>query len=246
MKTVVISGGSSGIGESITQKFITNGYYVYNLDIVDNIESSTNKNYKWLKIDVSKEEQVRMAIESIVLDTSHINILIANAGKHLSANIENTTSEQLQELMNLNLFGSYWLIKYAISYMKDYGGSIITIGSDQCSIAKENSAVYGMTKAALNHLTKSTALDYAKFNIRVNCIGAGTVDTPLYQNAIKKYSQSSGVELQKIKDNESKEQPLGRIGSPNEIAELVYFLTQDGASYITGALIPIDGGYIAR
>ena len=221
---VVISGGSSGIGESIVQKFLANDYYLYNLDIKDNIHFATNKNYKWLNIDVSKDEQVKSAIEAIVLEKSCINVVIPNAGKHLSANIESTTNEQLYEILNLNLLGAYWLIKYTLPYMKDVGGSIITIGSDQCSIAKENSAVYGMTKAALAHLTKSSALDYAKFNIRVNCIGAGTIDTPLYRDAIMKYSQHSGIELSTIEQNEGNEQPIGRIGYANEVAELAYFL----------------------
>ena len=243
---VVISGGSSGIGESIIQKFTDNNYFVYNLDIKDNTMLAKKKNYKWLNINVSENEQVKFAIEVIILEKSCINVVIANAGKHLSANIESTTNEQLYELLNLNLLGAYWLIKHTLPYMKNTGGSIITIGSDQCSIAKANSAVYGMTKAALAHLTKSSALDYAKFNIRVNCICAGTIDTLLYRDAIMKYSQHSGIELSTIEQNEANQQPIGRIGVASEVAELAYFLSQHNVSFITGALIPIDGGYTAR
>jgi NAD(P)-dependent dehydrogenase (short-subunit alcohol dehydrogenase family) len=130
--------------------------------------------------------------------------------------------------------------------MKNNGGSIITIGSDQSTISKYNSAVYGMTKAALLSLTRSTALDYAKYNIRANCIGAGTIDTPLYRSAIQRYSEHSGIQLEDIEQDEAKEQPLGRVGLATEVAALAYFLSQDEVSYITGALIPIDGGYIAK
>ena len=246
MKNIVISGGSSGIGEAIIIKFLAHNYIVYNLDIKDNIILSVHQNYKYIQTDVSKGEQIQSAITLILSEHNFINVVIPNAGKHLSGNIESTTNEQLYEILNLNLLGAYWLIQHTIPHMKANGGSIITIGSDQSSIAKNNSAVYGMTKAALTHLTKSTALDYAKFNIRANCIGAGTIDTPLYQEAINKYSKRSGFALETIEQQEANEQPIGRVGFASEVAELVFFLAQDNVSYITGALIPIDGGYIIR
>lgn len=247
MKNVIISGGSSGIGQAIVTKYCLNdGFRVFNLDIKDNEEFSDLHNYFFIKTDITIESEVIAAIKQITNEYTIINIVVPNAGKHLSANIENTTTNDLYELINLNLLGAYWLIQNAIPAMKEYGGSIITIGSDQSSIAKNNSAVYGMTKAALAHLTKSTALDYAKYNIRANCLGVGTVDTPLYRDAIARYSERSGIELNLIENSEAQEQPLGRIGQSSEVAELVYFLSQDNVSYITGTLIPIDGGYIAR
>ncbi len=245
-KVVVISGGSSGIGESIVNKFLSNNYFVYNLDIKDNLRFQKLINYKYLCTDVSLENKVKETVTLIINESRVIDILILNAGKHLSANIENTTTDDLYELLNLNLLSAYWLIQNTIACMKQNGGSIITIGSDQSSVAKTNSTVYGMTKAALFHLTKSTALDYAKFNIRANCLGVGTIDTPLYRDAISKYSERSGIDLNLIEQNEAQEQPIGRVGQASEVAELVYFLCQDNVSYITGALIPIDGGYIAR
>lgn len=245
MRNLIISGGSSGIGEAIVKKFLINKYFVYNLDIKDN-PAFINKNYKWHQTDVSQEDQIIKAINEITQIDKRIDILILNAGKHLSANIENTTSKQLYEILNLNLLGAYWLIKYTIPYMKEYGGAIITIGSDQASIAKPNSTVYGMTKAALTNLAKNIALDYASYNIRANYIGAGTIDTPLYQAAIEKYSKRSGIPLAQIEESEAKEQPLGRIGKAEEVAALAYFLAQDEVSYITGAVIPIDGGYTAK
>lgn len=247
MKNVIISGGSSGIGQAIVTKYCLNaGFRVFNLDIKDNQEFSNLRNYTFIKTDLTIENEIIRALKQITNEYPIIDIVVPNAGKHLSANIENTTTNDLYELINLNLLGAYWLIQNAIPAMKEYGGSIITIGSDQSSIAKNNSAVYGMTKAALAHLTKSTALDYAKYNIRANCLGVGTVDTPLYRDAIARYSERSGIELNLIENSEAQEQPLGRIGQASEVAELVYFLSQDNVSYITGTLIPIDGGYIAR
>lgn len=247
MKVAVISGGSSGIGRACIEKFISNGIYVYNLDISVCEELSRNKNYSYIHTDVRSHESIKQAVKQILNESNKIDILIASAGKHLSANIENTNDEQLMDVLHLNLLGTFWLIQEVIPVMKSsQAGKIITIGSDQCSIAKRNSSVYGMTKAALLSLTKSTALDYAKDNIRVNCIGAGTIDTPLYRNAINRYSEKSGVPLKLIEEEEANEQPIGRVGKPEEVAELVYFLASEKSDFITGALLPIDGGYIAK
>lgn len=244
MRNLVISGGSSGIGEAIIQKFLANNYVVYNLDIKSNLNFTSYPNYNYINCNVANEESINQAMAQINLPA--IDIIIANAGKHLSANIEDTTSEQLYELLNLNLLGAYWLIQKSLPFMKQYGGSIITIGSDQSSIAKNNSAVYGMSKAALAHLTKSTALDYAKYNIRANCIGVGTVDTPLYQEAMIKYANKCGRDINELHHEEDICQPIGRIGQASEVAELAFFLAQDSIGYLTGALIPLDGGYTTR
>jgi NAD(P)-dependent dehydrogenase (short-subunit alcohol dehydrogenase family) len=247
MKVMVISGGSSGIGEACVRKYLVNSYLVFNLDLEDNSLLNKEEHYNYLHVDVTNEGQISKAIANIVAKQKKIDVLIASAGAHLSATIENTSSEQLQVMLNLNLLSVYWLIRYTVPIMQQQeNGSIIIMGSDQCTIAKPNSAVYGMTKAAVNHLAKSTALDYARYNIRANCIGAGTVDTPLYRNAITRYSVRSGIDLAQIEEDEAVQQPLGRVGKAEEIAELAYFLGQDNVSYITGALIPIDGGYTTR
>ena len=242
MPNMVISGGSSGIGESCCKKFLECGYKVFNLDIKNNPDFHQD-NYTWINTNVSDEQSIINAVNN--LDCA--DVLVVSAGRHLSASIVNTDNSDMMSLLNLNLLGAYWLIRVILPLMiKQNKGSIVTIGSDQYQIAKPNSAVYGMTKAALVHLTKSTALDYAKYNIRANCIGAGTVDTPLFRRAIENYSIRSGIPLAIIEQEEADMQPLGRIGFPDEIAELAYFLAGDAAKYITGAYVPIDGGYTIR
>lgn len=247
MEIVIVSGGSSGIGKACVEKFLKENYFVYNFDIVNNNDFELYGNYKWYMTDVSNHLSIKESVSKVIKKHKFINILIVSAGKHLSANIENTSNDQLMELININILGAFWLIKAVITSMKENKkGKIITIGSDQCSIVKYNSTVYGITKTALLSLTKSIALDYAKYNIRANCIGAGTIDTPLYRNAINKYAEKSGLNLEDIEIAEAREQPIGRIGMPEEIANLAYFLAQDLTDFITGALIPIDGGYIAK
>ncbi|MCP4473473.1 MAG: SDR family oxidoreductase, partial [Gammaproteobacteria bacterium] len=159
MRIVVISGGSSGIGKACVEKFLDHGDCVYNFDIEKNDELDKQANYTWLMTDVRDQEAISSSIAQVIERSGDIHVLIASAGKHLSANIENTSQEQLLDIMNLNLFGVFWLIQSALGSMKQHKkGRIITIGSDQCAIAKGNSTAYGMTKAGLLSLTKSICL----------------------------------------------------------------------------------------
>eukprot|EP00656_Telonema_subtile_P050288 TRINITY_DN6476_c0_g1_i4.p2 TRINITY_DN6476_c0_g1~~TRINITY_DN6476_c0_g1_i4.p2 ORF type:complete len:133 (-),score=17.18 TRINITY_DN6476_c0_g1_i4:210-608(-) len=125
-------------------------------------------------------------------------------------------------------------------------GSIVLVGSDQCTVGKSRSSLYGASKGAIAQLTRSMALDYAAVGIRVNCACVGTVDTPLYQNAVKAYCARTGAVEAEVHSAEAGEQPLGRVGRPEEVASLVYFLGSNESSFMTGGLIACDGGYTAK
>ena len=125
-------------------------------------------------------------------------------------------------------------------------GTIVLMGSDQAFVGKASSAVYGMTKGAIAQLTKSTAIDYAAFNIRVNCICPGTIQTPLLDNAVLQFVHKSGQQAAEVYASLDSAQPLGRVGRPEEIAKTVRFLFSDDSSFITGALIAADGGYTCQ
>lgn len=247
MRNVVISGGSSGIGLACAMKFIANGDFVYNLDIVNCNDLHDQENYDYIHTDVTDKNSIQLAIDLILKKKDKIDVLILSAGKHLSKTIEETSDEQLFDIINLNLIAPYWLIQKLIPVMRsNKKGRIITIGSDQSLIAKSSSTVYGMSKAGLASLTKSVALDYAKYNITANCIAAGTIDTPLYRKAIDMYSKKTGIPLDKIENMEAAEQPLGRIGRPEEVAEMAFFLAEEKSGFITGAVLSVDGGYTAK
>ena len=125
-------------------------------------------------------------------------------------------------------------------------GAIVIVASDQALIAKGNSFAYNLSKHALASIAKTTAIDYAKFNIRANAVCPGTIETPLYHQAIDKYCQQSGADKAQVHQEEAALQPLGRLGKAEEVAELVSFLVSDKASFITGSLQVIDGGYTAQ
>lgn len=238
--TCIVTGGSSGIGLSIVKLFLANGYQVFNLD------RQPSEFGIYCPCNVSDVEDVSETIASIAFEHV-IDVLVSNAGIHLSANIENTSEQDLDRVLNLNVKGAYASIRAVLPNMKkQQNGAIILIASDQALVAKKNSFAYNLSKAALASIAKTTALDYAEFNIRANAVCPGTIETPLYHQAIDNYCEKSGSDKQEIHQEECQLQPLGRLGQPDEVAELVLFLASNKAKFITGSLQVIDGGYTAQ
>ncbi|TGE83606.1 oxidoreductase [Pseudoalteromonas sp. KS88] len=240
-KVAIVTGGSLGIGRAICQRLESDGFKVFNLDIQKGEFGS------WHECDVSQSEQVELAIAKIAQSQGRIDVLVSNAGKHLSATIEDTDEATFDSLFALNVKGAYAAVKAVLPSMKaQKSGAIIFIASDQASIGKTNSFAYNLTKHALASMAKTTALDYATFNIRANAVCPGTIETPLFHNAIDAYCKSSGANKADIVAQEGALQPLGRLGQPEEVAALTAFLASDNASFITGSLQNIDGGYTAQ
>jgi len=239
-KTCVITGGSSGIGLSIVKLFLQNNYQVFNLDL------SPSAFGEFYSCDVTNTKQVTSIIKRIS-EKHSLDVLVSNAGIHFSANIENTREEDFDRVFNINVKGAYAAVKAVLPNMKaNKNGAIILMSSDQALVAKHNSFAYNLSKAALASMAKTTALDYAAFNIRANAVCPGTIETPLYHQAIDNYCQKSGMNKAEVHSEEERLQPLNRLGQPDEVAELVLFLASDKAKFITGSLQVIDGGYTVQ
>lgn len=240
-KVAIVTGGTKGIGLAVVKRLLTSGYEVHNLDITPSDVGVFHH------CDVSDVEAVRRSINTIHEQSQRIDVLVSNAGKHLSANIESTDEQTLDALFALNVKGAYAAVQSVLPCMKaNNAGSIILIASDQALIAKQNSFAYNLTKHALASMAKTTALDYARFNIRANAVCPGTIETPLFHNAIDAYCDKSGANKADIVAEEASLQPLNRLGQADEVAALVSFLASDDASFITGSLQSIDGGYTAQ
>ncbi len=238
MQIAIVTGGSKGIGEAIVKLLETTGYKVFNLDITPGTYGTH------IQCDMSNFEQVKLVIEDICRTHQRLDALVCNAGIHLSNTIENTTVEEFDNLFSINVKGAFAAIQASISQMRlQKKGAIVLVASDQAVIGKQNSFAYNLSKHALASICKTTALDYAADNIRANAVCPGTIETPLYHNAIDKYCAKSGADKQKIHLEEQALQPLGRLGQPHEVAEYVNFLISDKANFITGSLQMIDGGY---
>jgi len=239
-KTCIVTGGSSGIGLSICQLLQANNYQVFNLDLQPSDIGT------FCHCDITNNQQVANIIDKIASQHA-IDVLVSNAGIHFSANIENTSEQDLEKVFNINVKGAYNAIKAVLPNMKNNrNGSIVLISSDQALIGKQNSFAYNLSKTALASIAKTTALDYAQYNIRANAVCPGTIETPLYHHAIDRYCEKSGANKDDIHQEEAQMQPLGRLGQPEEVAELVLFLASDKAKFITGSLQVIDGGYTAQ
>lgn len=240
---VVITGGASGIGMACAKKYLQQKATVYILDI----KKPDFDGAQYIACDMRKLDTIKNAIEYVFSKSGRIDILIPSAGIHLSKTLDQTSQQDFFNVLNINFVGTFFILKAALPIMmKQKKGSIVLVGSDQSLIGKTNASIYGASKAALGQLAKSTALDYAQYNIRVNAVCPGTIDTPLYRHAIEKYSKKSGIPLAEIEAEEAALQPINKVGAAEEVANTIYFIASDDSSFTTGALIAVDGGYTAR
>lgn len=239
-KTAIVSGGSDGIGRAIAQKLASEGAHVVicarNKDkitsAVDMI-SANGGSCEGKVLDVSDAK----AYAQLVSDTakSHgLDILVNNAAHVGMGMIADTDLDGFQQNFRINMDAPYMGTRAAMTAMGDKGGSIINISSVNGDRAMQGMSGYGASKAALTHFTRNAAMEGARQGIRVNAVTPGPIMTPATE-AWFKADPASGQAI-------ANANPMGRIGTPEEVANVVFFLASDAASYVTGASIPVDGG----
>lgn len=238
-KVAVVTGGASGIGLATTKKLLSEGANVVILDLKmdEEIINRLGGNAIYLKCDVSNEENVKNCIEEIIKKFNHIDYLVANAGIGGSASKPHEVSmDEWNKVISVNQTGIFLLNKYVINEMLKNGkGAVVNTSSMYGLVGSTTSFAYSASKGAINQMTRSLALTYARDNIRVNAIAPGYVDTPILSMVPDNVKKAMGNEL-----------PIGRIGKDTEIANLICYLLSDDASFITGSIIPIDGGFTAK
>ena len=238
-KVAVVTGGASGIGLATTKKLLSEGANVVILDLKmdEEIINGLGGNAIYLKCDVSNEENVKNCIEEIIKKFNHIDYLVANAGIGGSASKPHEVSmDEWNKVISVNQTGIFLLNKYVINEMLKGGkGAVVNTSSMYGLVGSTTSFAYSASKGAINQMTRSLALTYARDNIRVNAIAPGYVDTPILSMVPDNVKKAMGNEL-----------PIGRLGKDTEIANLICYLLSDDASFITGAIIPIDGGFTAK
>ena len=247
-KTAIVTGGSSGIGKAIVQKFAMEGTKIHILDLHESSDWESNASAKLDSgeivlhtCDVSDRHQVS-EITSQILRKDKINILVNNAGISHVGTIEQTSEEDLDRLINVNIRGVVNCSRACISHMKQIGGGVIlNIASIGASVGLSERFAYSMTKGAVVTMTYSIAKDYIFFGIRCNSISPARIHTPFVDGFLKKNYPGKENEMF---DKLAKSQPIGRMGTPDEVAELAYFLCSEKASFITGTDYPIDGGFL--
>jgi NAD(P)-dependent dehydrogenase (short-subunit alcohol dehydrogenase family) len=242
-KVALVTGGSSGIGRSIALLFAREGAKVSICSrsqikgekVVNEIQKH-NGEAMFIQTDVSKSEEVKRVVKSTIGRYGNIHILCNNAGVTFSGTVVNTSEKEWDRVMDINVKGTYLLSKYVIPKMiENGGGNIINIASCLSFIAMEGNAVYCTSKAAMHHLTRCMALDFAKYNIRVNSICPGPVITPNYNRIVPPNSDIRKREIEMI--------PMRRIAKPEEVASVALFLATNASSYMTGSAVLVDGGW---
>lgn len=240
-KHAVITGGAKGIGESAVRIFIREDYRVTILDI-DSVAGSKlsqalGEDVLFIKCDMANEEMIRDSFSKAIGHFGEISVLVNNVGIVIYGTVTTTTSEDWDLNMNINLKSYFLCSKEAIPSMQKIGkGVIINVSSAQAFISQSSVAAYTTGKTALLGLTRSIAVDYSP-DIRCVAICPGTIDTPMLQSALKESPNP-----QAVLDECNEMHLLKRIGTADEVAELIVFAASDKGGFMTGQAIRVDGG----
>jgi NAD(P)-dependent dehydrogenase (short-subunit alcohol dehydrogenase family) len=244
-KVVVVTGGASGIGLACCREFAHLHARVAVVDFdrktgrrVMNELRGISRKVAYFGFDVSKSVQVEAGVAKIVKKFGGIDVLVNNAGIQRYASATTCSEKDWDLVLNVNLKSAFLMCKYVIPAMiKRGGGAIVITGSVQSVAAVGNSVHYVVSKHGLLGLTRSLALDYARNNIRANCVMPGAIDTPMLRWAV-----SLGPDPAAALAACDRMYLRGKMGQPEEVARVIVFLASDLASFVTGAAVPVDGG----
>jgi NAD(P)-dependent dehydrogenase (short-subunit alcohol dehydrogenase family) len=231
-RTALITGATSGIGLACAQCFADDGW---NLVLVGRRSAPPRPGAVAIRGDVALAETSRRCVDVALDRFGRLDAVIGNAGVTLPKTIDETTREELDRLIAVNLKALVFLAQAAHGPLRDSGGALVVVASNKGLVAQRGSPVYVATKGAAVQLARALALDWAAEGIRVNALCPGLVDTPML----------TGFAGPEALGALSAEQPLGRLATPAEVAEVALFLASTASSFVTGVALPVDGGFTA-
>jgi len=252
-KVVIVTGSARGIGAACMRVFARHGYTAIGLDILpegrlvaDEIRKEGGRAL-FLPCDVANEARVADCVGQAVKEYNRVDVLVNNAGIVLVKPFEQITWDEFRRTTEVNLGGHFLLCKYVLPQMKKQkSGVIVNMGSVSGHVGQMDHVMYGATKGAIIAMTRALAWELAPYNIRVNSISPGSVDTPMLRGDITLESKRTGIPFEEVKKEREAEQAFKRWADPSEIAEPIYFLASEGASFVTGADWLVDCGWVAR
>lgn len=242
-KVALITGAARGIGNATYKIFAERNYITVGTDIIDMNDIKTD----YIKCDVSNENDVINAVNYVVKKYGKIDVLVNVAGIVLVKPIEEIEWSEFIKVVSVNLGGTFLMIKHVVPVMRAHGGgAIINMASVSGHVGQIRHSIYGASKGGIISLTKSLAWELAPYKIRVNSISPGSVDTQMLREDVAGEAKRIGMDFEEVKRIRESEQAFQRWADPREIAEAVYFLASDSASFITGTDLLVDCGWTAR
>jgi NAD(P)-dependent dehydrogenase (short-subunit alcohol dehydrogenase family) len=236
-KVVLVTGATSGIGETAAQAFLAAGATVYGLgrrkEAIDAARKQT-PGVRWLLADVAKRDQIRAAVDSIVKEAGQLDVLVNNAGVFALGPLADVSEETIRNQLEINVIGASLAAQAALPALKKSRGMILNISSAAGHQAVPGASHYAATKAALESLTRSWALELAGDGVRVNALAPGPTETSVFEK--------TGMPPDVLKAAFVKRVPLGRIASTEEVAHWIVAMAAPSVTFLTGQVLSIDGG----
>jgi len=244
-KVAVVTGGARGIGAATAAALTVVGARVVIGDVEAEAGRATAQELAcaFVEADVSRAAHVERLMQAAVDQFGGLDVLINNAGVVLAKSAIDTSEQEWDHILGVNLKGAWLCARAAAPLMvRRGGGSIVNVASNAGLVGFRDAAAYCASKGGLVHLTKAMALDFAPMAIRVNAVCPGHTRTPMAESFVAAQADPEAF----LEDFVGRQHPLGRMAEPHEIARSIRFLASDDASFITGAVLPADGGYTAR
>lgn len=248
-RVAIVTGAASGIGRCTALTFAREGAVVVAADrnieaavaVVNEVKAAGGQ-AEGVLVDVSREGDVREMVDTVLNRFGRIDILVNNAGYGFAGSVVETSLEDWDAIMGVNVRGVFLACKYVIPSMEKAGGGVIVnTASTTAKVGIRDRAAYCATKGAVASLTRAMALDHVDANIRVNCVAPGTIESPYFTEIFE-----SSPDAAALRKGLEQRQAMNRLGQPQEIADVILFLASDESSFCTGSMVTADGGWTAK
>lgn len=238
-KIAIVTGGASGIGRATVEKFVEEGATVVIADMDDDRGTTLAEELdcEFVRTDVTEYAQVESLVETTVEQYGRLDVMVNNAGVGSETSIEEMELEEWERVVDVDLDGVMYGMKAALPHLDESDGCIVNTASIYGLVGGKGAASYSAAKGGVVNLTQQVAIDYAEEGVRVNSVCPGFVETAMTEDLLKSERFYHFLE---------QNTPMDRPASPDEIAPVIAFLASDDASYMTGANVPVDGGWTAH
>jgi meso-butanediol dehydrogenase/(S,S)-butanediol dehydrogenase/diacetyl reductase len=244
-KVALITGGASGIGAATARRIAAEGGTVVVCDRDGTAASALGKELggRGYELDVTDPDRTEEVVGAVTAELGGVHVLVSAAGVDVCDTVPNTAPEQWQTILDVDLTGVYHSCRAVLpGFLTQGGGAIVTISSAIGTVGERNRSAYCAAKAGVENLTRAMALDHGPGGVRANCVAPGLIDTPLIRNG----KVGGADDPDAMRAMVERHHALGRIGQPEEVAAAIAFLASDDASFITGAVLPVDAGWTAQ